>query len=159
VREGLFGDVRLDDMNVVAVSKFDGNIWAGAQTVHLGMFVDERADDAQRDSLAKVFSGAAGSFMATFSNIICETLGVEPAPITFDIADDLAYWSVKIPGKVDAFAEALGGPTTPGRQARENVQHAGFRSRVRRRPRDLGQDDGQYRRRLRVPMGLGWEIQ
>ena len=113
MREGLFGDVRLDDMNVVAVSKFDGNIWAGAQTVHLGMFVDERADDAQRDSLAKVFSGAAGSFMATFSNIICETLGVEPAPITFDIADDLAYWSVKIPGKVDAFAEALGGPTTP----------------------------------------------
>jgi hypothetical protein len=113
VREGFFGEVRLDDMNVVAVSKFDGNVWAGAQTMRLGMFVDERADAAQRDALAKVFSGAAGGFMATFANIISETMGVEPAPITFDIADDLAYWSVTIPGKVDARAEALGGPTTP----------------------------------------------
>ena len=51
--------------------------------------------------------------MANFANIICETLGVESAPITFDIADDLAYWSVEIPGKVSARAEALGGPTTP----------------------------------------------
>ena len=113
VREGVYGSVRLDDMNVVAVSKFDGNIWTGAKTVVLGMFVDERADDAQRDALAKIFSGSAGGFMANFANLICETLGVEPAPITFDIADDLARWSVKIPGKVDAVAEALDGPTTP----------------------------------------------
>ena len=113
VREGSFGELRLEDLNVVAVSKFDGNVWAGAQTVVLGMFVDDRADDAQRDALAKIFSGSAGGFMATFANIICETLGFEAAPITFDIADDLAYWSVKIPGKVDAAAAALGGPTTP----------------------------------------------
>ncbi len=113
VREGSFGDVSLEDMNVVAVSKFDGNIWAGAQTVVLGMFVDARADDLQRDALGQIFSGAAGGFMATFANIICDTLGVEPAPISFDIAGDLAYWSVKIPGKVDAAAAALGGPTTP----------------------------------------------
>ena len=86
-REGSFGDVSLKDMNVVAVSKFDGNVWAGAQTVVLGMFIDARADDLQRDALGKIFSGAAGGFMATFSNIICDILGVESAPISFNIAD------------------------------------------------------------------------
>lgn len=113
VREGVFGDVRLDDMNVVGVSKFDGNVWAGAQSMRIGMFVDERADEAQRDALTRIFTGTAGGFMAMFANIICESLGVEAAPIMFDIAGDLAHWSVRIPGKVDASAEALGGPTTP----------------------------------------------
>ena len=42
-----------------------------------------------------------------------ETRGFEPAPIEFDIADDLGWWRASIPGKVDARAEALAGPTTP----------------------------------------------
>ena len=113
VRQGAFGDVSLDELNVVAVSKFDGNVWAGDQTARMGMFIDERADSDQGAALMQIFSGSAGGFMATFANIICETLGVESAPITFEIADDLAYWKVQIPGKVDASAEALGGPTTP----------------------------------------------
>ena len=39
--------------------------------------------------------------------------GIEYAPIKFEIADDLSYWSAEIPGKVLAKAEALTGPTTP----------------------------------------------
>jgi hypothetical protein len=35
------------------------------------------------------------------------------APIKFEIADDLSYWSDEIPGKVVAKAEALTGPMTP----------------------------------------------
>jgi hypothetical protein len=34
-------------------------------------------------------------------------------PITFEVADDLAYWRAESPGKVVAAAEALSGPTTP----------------------------------------------
>ena len=34
-------------------------------------------------------------------------------PITFEVADDLAYWRAEVPGKVVAAAEALSGPTTP----------------------------------------------
>ena len=55
VREGTYGDVDLADLNVVAVSKFDGNIWAGAQSVRLGMFLDDRASDAQREALGQIF--------------------------------------------------------------------------------------------------------
>lgn len=113
VRKGHFGDARLDGLNVVAVSAFDGNVWAGDRTIRLGMFVDERADDAQHEALAQIFSGAAGGFMATFANLVCETKGVERAPISFTLDEDLARWSVVIPDRVDASADALGGPTTP----------------------------------------------
>jgi len=39
--------------------------------------------------------------------------GIQYAPIKFEIADDLSYWSAEIPGKILAKAEALTGPTTP----------------------------------------------
>jgi hypothetical protein len=39
--------------------------------------------------------------------------GMNFAPIKFEIADDLSYWSAEIPEKVVARAEALTGPTTP----------------------------------------------
>ena len=47
------------------------------------------------------------------ANMIGEVRGIEYAPIKFEIADDLSYWSAEIPGKVLAKAEALTGPTTP----------------------------------------------
>jgi hypothetical protein len=37
----------------------------------------------------------------------------EFAPITFEIADDLAHWRAEVPGRVVARAEALTVPTTP----------------------------------------------
>jgi Protein of unknown function (DUF1326) len=43
--------------------------------------------------------------------------GVEFAPIEFEVADDLCWWSARIPGKVQARGEALAGPTTlPGQR-------------------------------------------
>jgi hypothetical protein len=40
-----------------------------------------------------IFSGKAGGFMAEIANIIGEVRGIEYAPIKFEIADDLSYWS------------------------------------------------------------------
>ena len=60
-----------------------------------------------------IFSGKAGGFMAEIANLIGEVRGIEYAPIKFEIADDLSYWSAEILGKVLAKAEALAGPTTP----------------------------------------------
>jgi hypothetical protein len=42
-----------------------------------------------------------------------EIKGIEYAPIKFDIADNLSYWSAEISGIVLAKVEALTGPTTP----------------------------------------------
>lgn len=113
VREGAYGDVRLDGLNVIGVAHFEGNIWAGEAKVSMGLFIDERADQRQRQALQLVFSGQAGGFMANFAKLVGEVRGLEFVPITFEVADDLAYWRAEIPGKVTASAEALSGPTTP----------------------------------------------
>jgi len=46
VREGHYGDVQLDGLNLVGLGAFEGNVWAGAK-VTLALFLDERADDRQ----------------------------------------------------------------------------------------------------------------
>lgn len=113
VREGAYGDVRVDGFNVIMLVSFDGNAWANEGKVSIGIFMDERADEAQREALHTVFSGQAGGWMGVFSELVGEVLGLEFVPIEFEVAGDLAHWRVEIPGKVKASAEALTGPTTP----------------------------------------------
>ena len=79
----------------------------------MAIFFDENANEQQKEALNMIFSGKAGGFMAEIANLIGEVRGIEYAPIKFEIADDLSYWSAEIPGKVVAKAEALTGPTTP----------------------------------------------
>ena len=79
----------------------------------MAIFFDEKANEQQKEFLNMIFSGKAGGFMAEIANLIGEVRGIEYAPIKFEIADDLSYWSAEIPGKVLAKAEALTGPTTP----------------------------------------------
>jgi hypothetical protein len=113
VRTGRYGDVTLDDLNVVALGAFEGNLWLGEVKAVIGMYLDERADERQREALQVIFSGQAGGWPGEFAKSIGEFRGVEYVPITFEIADDLAYWAAEVPGKASARAEALTGPTTP----------------------------------------------
>ena len=113
VREGHYGDVRLDGLSLIAVAAFEGNIWAGGTKEDMGLFIDERADERQREALQMIFGGQAGGFPAEFAELIGEMRGIEFVPIEFEVADDLAYWRAAIPGRVMASAEALTGPTTP----------------------------------------------
>lgn len=115
VREGRYGDVVLDGLNVLALGAFEGNAWTGEAEVAIGVFLDERADERQREALEKIFTGGAGGWPAQFAELIAEVRGIEAAPVEFEIADDLAWWSARVPGLVEARAEALSGPTTrPG---------------------------------------------
>jgi hypothetical protein len=60
-----------------------------------------------------IFTGKAGGFMTEFAKLMGDMRGIEYAPIRFEVADDLSYWSAEIPEKVVAKAEALTGPMTP----------------------------------------------
>lgn len=118
VREGRYGDVALDDLNVLALGTFTGNPWRDDSVkASVGMFLDERADERQRDALRMIFSGQAGGWPAQFGELIGEVRGVAFAPIEFEVADDLAWWSARIPGRVESRGEALSGPTAlPGQR-------------------------------------------
>ena len=113
IKKGQYGEISLDRLNVLALSDFKGNIWAGNIKVNIAVFFDERASQKQREGLNMIFTGKAGGFMGEFAKLIGEVRGVEFAPIKIEVADDLAYWSAEIPGKVIAKGEALTGPMTP----------------------------------------------
>jgi hypothetical protein len=114
IQKGQYGDRALDGLNVLGIGSFTGNIWENTNTkVTAALFFDEKANDQQRDALQMIFSGKAGGFMAQFAKLIGEMRGIDFAPIKFEVADDLSYWSAEIPGKVLAKAEALTGPMTP----------------------------------------------
>jgi hypothetical protein len=115
IRQGRYGKVSLDGLNVVSLGTFGGNLWAAntQSRVTVAQFVDERADTRQREALEMIFSGRAGGHPANFAKLLGEFRGSEFAPIKFDIDKKLRHWRVEIPGKVLGEAEALGGPMTP----------------------------------------------
>jgi hypothetical protein len=113
IKNGYYDETSLNGLNVLALSYFKGNIWEGNTKASIASFVDERADKQQRNALQMIFSGKAGGFMAEFAKLIGDDRGVNFAPIRFEVADDLSYWSAEIPGKVVAKAQALTGPMTP----------------------------------------------
>ena len=116
IREGNYGDVKLDGLNAVGVLEFEGNIWDEDVKMAAGFIFDERADDSQREALQMVFGGQAGSWPQVFAEtMLGEMRGIEFAPIKLEIADDSSSWSLEVNGKASGRAEVLTGPTTrPG---------------------------------------------
>jgi hypothetical protein len=120
-REGShYGDVDLSGLNVVGIAYFEGNIWDDDVRADMGMIVDERADDKQREAIQIIFGGQAGSWPQMFAeNVLGKQLGLEFAPLELEIADDASSWSLRVPGKVTGGAEVITGPTTrPGEHVR-----------------------------------------
>ena len=115
IRRGNYGDVRLDGLSVMALAAFmaPGNIWEGQTKASMAIFIDERADERQREALQMIFGGRVGGWPGIFANFVGEVRGMEFAHIDFHVDDDLASWRAEIPGKLRSSAEALGGPTTP----------------------------------------------
>jgi hypothetical protein len=116
IREGNYGDVKLDGLNLAALTHFDGNIWDDDVRLNMGMIVDERSDEAQVEAIQTIFSGQVGSWPKVFAEeVMGEMLGMEVAPVDLQIADDGKSWSLKVPGRITASTEVVSGPTTrPG---------------------------------------------
>ena len=116
VREGNYGDVDLRGLNVVGVLRFEGNIWDEDTRMDIGLILDERADERQREALQTVFGGQAGGYPKVFAEtMLGNMLGLEFAPIELEIDDDLRSWRLSVPGKAEGSTELLTGPTSrPG---------------------------------------------
>jgi hypothetical protein len=122
VREGHYGDVKLDNLSFVRVGRWEGDLWARKASGVAGLYIDEHADDRQMEALPAIIGGRAGGFLGWVNECFSggrQSLGVERAKITFEIAPDQAHWGVEIAGKVKAWAKVLLGPTsTPGNYPR-----------------------------------------
>ena len=118
VREGNFGDVGLDGLNVAALGSFEGNIWAGeAKNAAAGFFLDERADERQREALEALAHGGEGGPWGIFINTY-ELLSIKPAPFELELAGERSR--LKVGDVAELVMEPIKNPVT-GTETRGGV--------------------------------------
>jgi hypothetical protein len=81
IDEGAFAGTRLDGLNVALVAHSPGHMLHTKWKVAL--YLDDRANQAQSEALAQIYSGKAGGLMEQLSGFIGEVAGVRNVPITF----------------------------------------------------------------------------
>src|SRR5258705_6212236 len=92
VREGHYGDVKLDNLSFVRVGRWEGDLWARQASGVAGLYIDEHADDRQMAALPAIIGGRAGGFPGCVNECFAGRLHgprLARAVITVSIARDL----------------------------------------------------------------------
>ena len=122
IDEGHYGDTRLDGLRIAAIFK-----WPGA--VHEGngeaiAFVDESADESQREALLKIMTGQDTDAMATMFAVYASTVTKLHEPvftkIDFEVDVDGRRGRLSIPGYVEMSAKPIRNKVT-GMEARAQI--------------------------------------
>jgi hypothetical protein len=109
IDEGRHGDTRLDGLKIGAVFKWPGAIHEGNGEALA--FVDERANDAQRDALLKIMTGQDTDPFATMFAVYASTVTKMNEPvftaIEFEVDPDARRARLSIPGYVETVGEPI----------------------------------------------------
>ena len=105
IERGSFNGASLDGIGFIVLGLTPAEMGSGNWSV--GLVIDERASDAQRDAIAAIASGQAGGPMAALSGLVTNFLGIERAAIQF--TRDGVKWSVKAGKFVDMAATGVMG--------------------------------------------------
>jgi hypothetical protein len=127
IEEGYFGDVRLDGLITGARYRWPGAVHQGHGTVQ--GFIDERADEAQRNALFTILDGKEQEPTTAF-NIYGSTFEREIDPVfgTFEFACDLKARTgrFKVPGIAELVLEPIKNPVTGKDSFSQIVLASGF---------------------------------
>lgn len=115
IESGYYQQQRLDSLNVALACYAPGNMKDGAWQAAL--YIDERADDTQVETITRIFSGQAGGHLAVLMSFVGEVLGVEQVKIDYQAQDNRRQMT--IPGIAQAEIESIAGIT--GGQATINT--------------------------------------
>jgi hypothetical protein len=83
VDKGNYGDVTLDGLNAAVTAHSPGIMADGNWSV--AVYVDDRANDQQREALQAVFTGSAGGPLGGVVPLISTVLGIKSTPIAYRI--------------------------------------------------------------------------
>jgi hypothetical protein len=97
--------VALDGLNVVTILRSPGPIVDG--NLSIAVYLDEGADERQRETLQMIFAGAAGGPMGGLAPLISSVLGTKTMPITF--RKEGKRRAVEIPGVMQIAVDAVPG--------------------------------------------------
>ncbi len=81
IEKGKYGDVSLDGLNVVLAAYVPGHMLRVKWDIAL--YLDEKANPAQRDALTTIYAGKAGGEPAALAPLVGKVLGVKPVRIEF----------------------------------------------------------------------------
>lgn len=108
IDRGHHGDVRLDGLRFVAVFKWPGPIHEGhGEAV---VFIDERADAAQREALLKILSGQDTQPFATVFAVFASTLETFHPPVFTEVKVEIDVDARRGRASVDGYIELEGRP-------------------------------------------------
>ena len=119
ISEGQCDGVRLDGLNAVLV--VDSPAVMGEGGWRVAVYLDERADERQREALGAVLSGAQGGPPEMLAGLVGEQLGVKFVPISFTSDGDRKR--VEVPGIMEFEVEGLHAPGSSAVMEIVNVFH------------------------------------
>jgi hypothetical protein len=126
VKEGHYGDVKLDGLHMGSVFKWPGPIHERRGKCQ--RFVDERADGRQREALLRIMSGEDTAPMATMFAVFAATVEevYDPvfAPVEFEVDVEGRRGRVIVPGLLELTGEPIRNPVTGAEhRARIDLPH------------------------------------
>jgi hypothetical protein len=107
IEQGHLGDQSLDDLNVALACYSPGHMTEG--NWQAALYVDERADDSQFDTIVQIFSGQQGGHPAILMSFVAEVLGIKKVQI--DYREQGNSRQLTIPGIAQAEIESIQGIT------------------------------------------------
>jgi hypothetical protein len=120
IREGHFGDTRLDGVRFAEVVWWPGPIHEGDGTVQ--HVVDEAATPEQRDAIEKLVSGEhGGGYFEIFASVLPHRRDLVAAPIEIETDRERRVASVRIGGLAESTIEPIRNPAT-GEEHRVRVE-------------------------------------
>jgi hypothetical protein len=85
IDRGTVNGLDVSGLTLAMLGDIPGNVMKGNWRVLI--YVDDRATPAQEQALLDVFSGKLGGPTADFAQLIGDVVGIERAPITFDVRE------------------------------------------------------------------------
>jgi hypothetical protein len=100
--------INLANLNIILAVHAPGHMFTGPKW-KIAVYLDERANNDQKDALTKIFTGqAGGEFFAEILPLIGEILGIKSVPIEFSI-EGKKRRKIKIPSITEMEIEGLAG--------------------------------------------------
>jgi len=110
--EGVINSIDVTGLTLGLVGHVPGNILKG--NIRAILFVDDRATTEQQTALIEVYTGGQGGPVSDFAQLIGEIVGVERAPILFQIEKGKGLLKIGTIAQaaIEPFMGATGEPTT-----------------------------------------------
>ncbi|CAN5187899.1 DUF1326 domain-containing protein [soil metagenome] len=100
--------INLANLNIILAVHAPGHMFTGPKW-KIAVYLDERANNDQKDALTKIFTGqVGGEFFAEILPLIEEILGIKSVPIEFSI-EGKKRRKIKIPSITEMEIEGLAG--------------------------------------------------